>query len=197
MLTKCLSLCVFVCVFQCFHSIQVSPWTSLHNDPTHIQLLGGPPEQTVPQSAHQFLHTLANCIATGVLARFWRTLKAPSSSKWIHNYHYHLQPVQVWTSLRDDGRTTWSPSNGQHEEARFSTAKTKAGLHDDHERSSALCGSGPTAVKHAWVVSFCLLYWRDDNFIIYHRHYVIRGPEGSPYQNGIYHGKLRFPPGTL
>lgn len=28
-------------------------------------------------------------------------------------------------------------------------------------------------------------------------HYVIRGPEGSPYHNGIYHGKLRFPPGIL
>ena len=26
------------------------------------------------------------------------------------------------------------------------------------------------------------------------RHYVIRGPEGSPYHDGIYHGKLRFPP---
>ena len=26
------------------------------------------------------------------------------------------------------------------------------------------------------------------------RHYVIRGPEDSPYHNGIYHGKLRFPP---
>lgn len=32
---------------------------------------------------------------------------------------------------------------------------------------------------------------------IYHclfRHYVIQGPEGSPYHNGIYHGKLCFPP---
>lgn len=25
-------------------------------------------------------------------------------------------------------------------------------------------------------------------------HYVIQGPEGSPYHNGIYHGKLCFPP---
>ncbi|XP_074599044.1 ubiquitin-conjugating enzyme E2 J2-like [Brevipalpus obovatus] len=25
-------------------------------------------------------------------------------------------------------------------------------------------------------------------------HYVIRGPEGTPYENGIYHGKLKFPP---
>lgn len=25
------------------------------------------------------------------------------------------------------------------------------------------------------------------------RHYVVRGPEGTPYSGGIYHGKLQFP----
>ena len=27
-------------------------------------------------------------------------------------------------------------------------------------------------------------------------HYVISGPPGTPYENGIYHGVLSFPPGT-
>lgn len=29
--------------------------------------------------------------------------------------------------------------------------------------------------------------------MFFFRHYVVRGPEGTPYEGGIYHGKLAFP----
>jgi ubiquitin-conjugating enzyme E2 J2 len=28
---------------------------------------------------------------------------------------------------------------------------------------------------------------------LFDRHYVVRGPEGTPYSSGLYHGKLQFP----
>ena len=34
----------------------------------------------------------------------------------------------------------------------------------------------------------------DDNILEWH--YMIKGPKGSPYEGGMYHGKLRFPAST-
>lgn len=40
---------------------------------------------------------------------------------------------------------------------------------------------------------FCLFLISLTCFICFHRHYVVCGPENTPYEGGYYHGKLVFP----
>ena len=44
-------------------------------------------------------------------------------------------------------------------------------------------------------MSLCLVIIISYNYfhVVGLRHYIVRGPESSPYQGGVYHGKLKFP----
>ena len=56
--------------------------------------------------------------------------------------------------------------------------------------------SGYSIQDFKWMIRSVLALYRlhPCHLASYFRHYVVAGPENSPYEGGYYHGKLVFPP---